>query len=137
MNWSPSRAYQRTWSKNCANSSLSVLDVGVALAAGALLGVRAATGSVTVWVVLAATLTVGIVPLLPRATWTTLVCFAVGCLVGVVFAVWRSPPDQTPLPAELPRTIAATVVSDPVVTAPGALGELRWMAPDGSPHTTS
>lgn len=111
--------------------------MGIALAVGAILGVRAAMGNAALWAVLAAGLAIALFAGLPRASWSILACFAAGCVTGALVASIRAPEAPPPRPARLPGTIHATILNDPQSTSVGVLATIRWQDSDGVAHASS
>lgn len=100
--------------------------MGIALAIGALFGVRAAAGNALVSALVLAMGICILTILLPREARSIGMSAALGCAIGLFCGLWREQPPSPPLPSSLPAPLVATVVSDPSIFSHGAFARIRW-----------
>lgn len=108
--------------------------MGIALAVGALLGVRAAGGSVAFWAIIVISLAAMLAIALPHVARPIIASFIIGCMIGTFCGYWRAPDAPPPLPETLPATLSAQVVDDPFAIPSGLYATILWVADDGTTY---
>jgi competence protein ComEC len=130
MSSKPCKVFRHAWSRSCARSSRPGRSVGLLLGAASIVGVRAWQQPTVLATLVLCLLVLQFVA--PRSIRPFALCAVAGCLVGAGAGALGGSRSPVPLATAIPRTLTATVVSDPRIEAGGASARVRWNDPTGT-----